>query len=143
MSMLVRPDGGAELQPWLLVGGARAAEQRRAATLPKPSANSRGRGDIRLRGRSGFTLLAGFMPHAELRDVCNGMRLANGLLAPIPITLSAEPAAAAQFSRPDALGILRACCRGRKTPDLPDHADATPTLHPNHHRPGDRPCPAM
>ena len=45
-------------------------------------------------GIGGFTPLEGFMSQADWRGVCDGMKLANGLFWPIPVTLSATKAAA-------------------------------------------------
>jgi sulfate adenylyltransferase len=41
-------------------------------------------------GIGGFTPLDGFMTRADWEGVCDGMRMANGLFWPIPITLSAS-----------------------------------------------------
>src|SRR5688572_15898575 len=43
-------------------------------------------------GIGGFTPLDGFMTHADWRGVCDGMRTADGLFWPIPITLSGTDA---------------------------------------------------
>ena len=48
------------------------------------------RGDIVMLGIGGFTPLAGFMGEADWRGVCDGMRTADGLFWPIPITLSVD-----------------------------------------------------
>ncbi|MFC1751485.1 sulfate adenylyltransferase [Pseudomonadota bacterium] len=40
----------------------------------------------------GFTPLNGFMTHADWQGVCDGMKMANGLFWPIPITLSTDNA---------------------------------------------------
>ena len=45
-------------------------------------------------GIGGFTPLDGFMTHADWQGVCDGMKMANGLFWPIPITLSADTATA-------------------------------------------------
>jgi sulfate adenylyltransferase len=45
-------------------------------------------------GIGGFTPLEGFMTQADWRGVCDGMKLANGLFWPIPITLSTDKATA-------------------------------------------------
>ena len=71
-------------------GEALAAERRRAATLPRLGVSSREKGDIIMLGIGGFTPLEGFMTHADWQGVCDGMRMANGLFWPIPITLSTD-----------------------------------------------------
>jgi sulfate adenylyltransferase len=90
MSTLVKPHGGGELKPLLLEGSALAAEQARAAGLPKITVSSREAGDIIMMGIGGFTPLHGFMTHTDWEGVCDGMKMANGLFWPIPITLSAD-----------------------------------------------------
>ena len=90
MSKLVNPHGGGELKPLLLEGEALAAEKARAETLTKVTVSSREVGDIIMMGIGGFTPLDGFMTHADWQGVCDGMKLANGLFWPIPITLSTD-----------------------------------------------------
>ncbi|MGZ8231619.1 MAG: sulfate adenylyltransferase [Burkholderiales bacterium] len=94
MPGLVRPHGGGNLNPLLLTGTALEAERERAQALPKLRVTSREKGDIVMLGIGGFTPLDGFMSHADWRGVCDSFRTANGLFWPIPITLSAESAAA-------------------------------------------------
>ncbi|MGA7802446.1 MAG: sulfate adenylyltransferase [Gammaproteobacteria bacterium] len=94
MSRLVRPHGGGELKPLLLDGEALAKEQARAASLPKVNVSSREAGDLIMLGIGGFTPLDGFMTHADWEGVCDGMKMANGLFWPIPITLSTDKATA-------------------------------------------------
>jgi len=87
---LVNPHGGGELLPLLVQGKQLAAERARAATLPPVRASSREKGDIIMLGIGGFTPLEGFMTRTDWEGVCGGMRMANGLFWPIPITLSAN-----------------------------------------------------
>ncbi|WP_126446611.1 sulfate adenylyltransferase [Sulfuricystis multivorans] len=87
---LVNPHGGGALKPLLLEGQALKDEQARAATLPKLKVTSREAGDIIMMGIGGFTPLDGFMTHADWQGVCDGMKMANGLFWPIPITLSCD-----------------------------------------------------
>src|SRR5512135_1178653 len=90
MSKLVRPHGGGELKPLLLTGDALAAEKKHAQTLPKVKMSSRETGDVIMMGIGGFTPLSGFMTRADWEGVCDGMKMANGLFWPIPITLSTD-----------------------------------------------------
>jgi len=90
MSKLVRPHGGGELKPLLLTGAALAAEQTRAASLPKVKMTSRETGDLIMMGIGGFTPLEGFMTHADWQGVCDGYKMASGLFWPIPVTLSTD-----------------------------------------------------
>jgi ATP sulphurylase len=90
VSKLVRPHGGGELKPLLLTGDALAAEKKHAESLPKVKMSSRETGDVIMMGIGGFTPLTGFMTHADWQGVCDGMKMANGLFWPIPITLSTD-----------------------------------------------------
>lgn len=91
---LVEPHGGHGLLELLLEGDELAAELTRAASLPKVRVSSREKGDIIMLGIGGFTPLEGFMSHADWIGICDGMKMANGLFWPIPITLSTDPATA-------------------------------------------------
>jgi sulfate adenylyltransferase len=90
MSRLVNPHGGGQLKPLLLEGDALVAEKKRAATLPQVRIASREVGDLIMLGIGGFTPLDGFMTRADWQGVCDGMKMANGLFWPIPITLSTD-----------------------------------------------------
>ncbi len=74
----------------MLSGEARAAERKRAATLPQLRITSREKGDLVMLGIGGFTPLEGFMTRADWQGVCDGYRTAAGLFWPIPITLSTD-----------------------------------------------------
>ncbi|MDD5249717.1 MAG: sulfate adenylyltransferase [Rhodocyclaceae bacterium] len=87
---LVNPHGGGNLKPLLLEGAAQKAELARAQTLPKLKVSSREAGDIIMLGIGGFTPLDGFMTHGDWEGVCDGMKMANGLFWPIPVTLSTD-----------------------------------------------------
>ena len=90
MPGLVRPHGGGALKPLMLAGEALAAQRARARTLPAVRVSSREKGDLIMLGIGGFTPLEGFMTRADWEGVCDGMRMANGLFWPIPITLSVD-----------------------------------------------------
>jgi len=91
---LVNPHGGGSLRPLLLEGQAQQAELARAQALAKVKVSSREKGDIIMLGIGGFTPLDGFMTHTDWQGVCDGMKMANGLFWPIPITLSTDKATA-------------------------------------------------
>jgi sulfate adenylyltransferase len=74
----------------LLTGEALQSERERARGMAKIRVSSRERGDLIMLGIGGFTPLAGFMTRADWEGVCDGMRMANGLFWPIPITLSTD-----------------------------------------------------
>ena len=98
MSKLVSPHGSDELKTLLLEGDALVAEKARAETLPKVMISSRESGDVIMMGIGGFTPLDGFMTHADWQGVCDGMKMANGLFWPIPITLSTDTSVADNLS---------------------------------------------
>ena len=85
---LVSPHGGGPLNSLLLEGNSLSEERKRADGLPKIRVSSREKGDLVMLGIGGFTPLEGFMTHADWSSVCDGMKTANGLFWPIPITLS-------------------------------------------------------
>jgi len=90
MSKLVNPHGGGDLKPLLLKDAVLIAERKRAESLPKVRMSSRETGDVIMMGIGGFTPLTGFMTKADWQGVCDGMKMANGLFWPIPITLSTD-----------------------------------------------------
>src|SRR3989304_8610877 len=94
MSKLVNPHGSGELKPLLLQGTALSDEKKRAQSLPRISITSGETGDVIMLGIGGFTPLTGFMTKADWQGVCDGMKMANGLFWPIPITLSTDKATA-------------------------------------------------
>ncbi len=94
------------LRPLLVEGAKRAAELRRAATLPRLTVSSREKGDIIMLGIGGFTPLDGFMTHTDWQGVCDGMKTASGLFWPIPITLSADAATAASIETGQDLALV-------------------------------------
>jgi sulfate adenylyltransferase len=108
MSKLVKPHGGGELKPLLLEGQALSAEKKRAESLKKINVSSREAGDIIMMGIGGFTPLTGFMTHSDWQGVCDGMKMANGLFWPIPITLSTDTATAAGINEGDDIALFDA-----------------------------------
>ena len=105
MTTLVKPHGSDELKPLLLEGDALNAEKARAQNLTKINISSREAGDIVMMGIGGFTPLNGFMTHADWRGVCDGMKMANGLFWPIPITLSTDISTAASLNEGDDVAL--------------------------------------
>ncbi|HEY5993726.1 MAG TPA: sulfate adenylyltransferase [Gallionellaceae bacterium] len=103
---LVSPHGGGDLNPLLLEGKELAAEKARARTLPQLKVSSREKGDLVMLGIGGFTPLEGFMSHADWQGVCDGMKLANGLFWPIPITLSTDRAIAGSIKTGDDVALI-------------------------------------
>ncbi|MCK9487813.1 MAG: bifunctional sulfate adenylyltransferase/adenylylsulfate kinase [Xanthomonadales bacterium] len=86
MSQLPAPHGGRLCQ--LLVTPAQADALRlEAATLPAWDLSPRQRCDLELLLNGGFSPLTGFMGQADYDTVVSDMRLADGTLWPMPVTL--------------------------------------------------------
>lgn len=103
---LVNPHGGGALKPLLLEGEPRKAELVRARSLTRIKVSSREKGDIIMLGIGGFTPLDGFMSHTDWQGVCDGMKMANGLFWPIPITLSTDTVNAARIKTGDDVALI-------------------------------------
>ncbi len=83
---LIAPHGGELVD--LVVDGSRA-EELKAASRQWPSwdLSPRQLCDLELLANGGFSPLRGFMTRADYEAVCDGMRLADGTLWPIPVVL--------------------------------------------------------
>src|SRR5205085_11149417 len=79
MTTLVPPFGGALVDLFEEVAG--------AGSLPSIQISERSRCDLELLASGGFSPLDRFMSHADYDRVVDEMRLASGMLFPIPITL--------------------------------------------------------
>jgi len=90
---LVPPHGGV-LKPLLFDGAERDEARQAAAGLPQVRMSSRETSDLIMLGMGAFSPLEGFMRKADYERVVTDMHTADGLLWPIPITLSAPPDAA-------------------------------------------------
>jgi sulfate adenylyltransferase len=102
---LTAPHGGTLVN--LLVEPARAAELQTASqTWPSWDLTPRQLCDLELLLNGGFSPLAGFMTRADYEPVCRDMRLASGVLWPMPITLDVPEAFAATLA-PGATVALR------------------------------------
>jgi len=85
-SHLITPHGGELVQ--LQVPAARAAELKaHSKDWPSWDLTARQLCDLELLMSGGFSPLRGFMNRADYEGVCHNMRLANGTLWPMPITL--------------------------------------------------------
>lgn len=85
---LVPPHGG-RLKPLLLEGEALNEAQKKAQSLPKVDLTSRETSDLIMMASGAFSPLEGFMGETDYQSVVTDMKLADGTLWPIPITLSA------------------------------------------------------
>ena len=89
MSKLNPPYGGRLVN--LLAASAAAELKERAARLPSIRLSERQTCDLELLAVGGFSPLDTFMGADDYRRVVGEMRLASGLLFPIPVTLGVEP----------------------------------------------------
>lgn len=131
MPGLIPPYGGTLTE--LLVDAGRAAALRAAARdWPSWTLTPRQLADVELLLNGGFSPLSGFMARADYESVCQRMRLANGTLWPIPITLDVPEGVADGLQDGDRLalrdldGTLVAALRVEEvwSPDLEREAQA-------------------
>lgn len=93
---LVPPHGGV-LRELYLPSAEAEALKRRSASLPQWTLNQRQLCDLELLLNGGFSPLQGFLGRADYDRVVADMRLADGTLWPIPITLDVDEAFAANL----------------------------------------------
>ncbi|EXX88989.1 sulfate adenylyltransferase [Paenibacillus darwinianus] len=95
--MSIQPHGG-ELVNRIAAGGERDALLTEASKLKSITVNAWTISDLDLIGVGAFSPLTGFMNKADYTSVVDSMRLANGLVWSIPITLAVEPNKAAELN---------------------------------------------
>ena len=89
MANLISPYGGKLVD--LVASGERLEELRRqAASLPTVQISERAACDLELMATGGFSPLDRFMDREDYRAVVDDMRLADGTLFPIPVTLPVD-----------------------------------------------------
>jgi sulfate adenylyltransferase len=84
---LVAPHGG-KLVNRVLDSKAAEAAKAAAKSYKQVTLSPREQGDLELLAIGGFSPLTGFMGEKDFKSVCSNMRLANGLVWPIPVILS-------------------------------------------------------
>jgi sulfate adenylyltransferase len=94
---LVAPHGGVLRELYLSASEADALK-RHSAALPQWTLNQRQLCDLELLLSGGFSPLQGFLGRADYDRVLSEMRLADGTLWPIPITLDVDEAFATKLS---------------------------------------------
>jgi sulfate adenylyltransferase len=91
MTKLISPYGG-KLVNLVVIGNEREALIDRAMKLPSIKISMRALCDLELLATGGFSPLNEFMGKADYERVLREMRLTDGTLFPLPITLTADPA---------------------------------------------------
>jgi sulfate adenylyltransferase len=94
---LIPPHGG-KLVNRILDASAAAAATKEAAGLPSITLSPRESFDLEMIAIGAFSPLEGFMGEADFKGVCSNMRLASGLVWPIPVTLCPPNDVAAKIS---------------------------------------------
>jgi sulfate adenylyltransferase len=104
LSTLIQAHGGNLVN--LVVGCDRATELRAASCVwPSWELTPRQLCDLELLSNGGFSPLTAFMCRRDYESVCNQMRLADGTLWPIPITLDVPEAVARTLSPGNPLAL--------------------------------------
>ena len=96
---------GANIRPLLL--GPSDAEQLKGESMEFPSITLTRRQlcDLELLSNGGFSPLNGFMGQKDYDSVMSGMRLADGSLWPVPVTLEVSPAQAEALAAGDCVAL--------------------------------------
>ena len=102
---LIAPHGGALVN--LMVDHERAMELKATSRdWPSHDLTARQLCDLELLFNGGFSPLRGFMTRCDYEDVCQSMRLSDGVLWPVPVTLDV-PEALAKSLKPGSILTLR------------------------------------
>ncbi|NND44298.1 MAG: bifunctional sulfate adenylyltransferase/adenylylsulfate kinase [Xanthomonadales bacterium] len=101
---LSTPHGG-ELKELLVPASERDALKQEAGRLPSWDLRARQRYDLEMLLCGGFSPLEGFLAQADYEAVCRDMRLADGTLWPIPVTLDVSAEFAANLSAGDSIAL--------------------------------------
>ena len=86
---LVSPHGGSLVDRFVSEGD-RAALLEKAASLPRITLSFKQACDLEMIAIGAFSPLTGFVGKADFEGICRDMRLADGTVWPIPITLAVE-----------------------------------------------------
>jgi sulfate adenylyltransferase len=105
MSQIVQPHGG-ELKPLLLSNGEQDEVRSRAQKYRKIKMNSRETSDLIMLAMGAFSPLDGFMKRDDYLGVVSRMQLTNGVLWPVPITLSVTSGEAKGFKEGDTVSLV-------------------------------------
>jgi sulfate adenylyltransferase len=105
LSDLVPPHGGV-LLPLKVDDGQREECLRQAGSLPRFGLSSRELSDLVMLSTGAFSPLTGFLGGADYRRVTEEMRLANGVLWPIPVTFSVSRKEADTLKEGDSIAMV-------------------------------------
>jgi sulfate adenylyltransferase len=103
-SSTIQPHGGT-LVDRLLTGAARAEARAIAQATPRVTLNEVGLADLEMIATGGYSPLTGFLGRADYERVVNDMRLADGTLWPIPITLPVSESRADMLREGQPVGL--------------------------------------
>ena len=109
MSNLVPPHGG-KLLPLLVVGEELKEHTKEAKILPKVWLNSKEESDLIMLAMGAFSPLRGFMRKEDYQRVVKEMRLTDGLLWPIPITLPVSKEGASRLKEGESIALVSRNC---------------------------------
>ena len=127
-SHLIPPHGG-ELVDLIVHPEAANELKGRSREWPSWDLTPRQLCDLELLLSGGFSPLRGFMNRADYEGVCNNMRLASGLLWPMPITLDVTEDFAKSF-KPAAARSRCAIPKGLCWPRCTSRTSGSPTERP-------------
>ncbi len=103
--MAIEPHGGRLV--WLVLEGEAAEEARaRASSWPKVALSPRQLSDLYMLAQGAFSPLEGFMGRADYWAVLQDMRLADGTVWPLPITLAVEEEVARSLREGQEVALL-------------------------------------
>lgn len=102
----IRPHGGALIDRELH-GIAREGALDRATSLPRIELSEVNLSDVEMIATGALSPLTGFMTQDDYESVVDTMRLANGTVWPIPITLAVEPEVANSISKGDKVALYQ------------------------------------
>lgn len=105
MSSLVPPHGS-RLVPLLVAGSEREEGLKEAKTLRKVSLSSKEVSDLIMLAMGAFSPLEGFMGKADYQRVVKEMRLRDGLLWPIPITVAVSKEEASKVKEGQKIALV-------------------------------------
>jgi sulfate adenylyltransferase len=104
--MTMTPHGGGALVDLRCPEDEKAAEQKRAASLPTLTLDARELTDLELLGIGGYTPLRGFMTGAECKSVVDEMHLPDAVPWTLPVTASADREFADSLRDGEEIGLV-------------------------------------